>query len=155
LVVNLYPFEETVEKKSDWEITIENIDGWPRHDQAAAKNHDRVTVIVDLMIIPVLSELSAMAETLRDNTAFTGGQAFARTAAYGSAIASVVSAELEMPRQATLQLAASAFKPCATVKTPIKPLPSTAAPINARVAERQTNSGQRAFHNNINDTDAA
>ena len=60
LVVNLYPFEETVAKQSDWKTTIENIDvGGPAMIRAAAKNHDRVTVVVSPEdYATVLSELS-------------------------------------------------------------------------------------------------
>ncbi|HEY4141855.1 MAG TPA: bifunctional phosphoribosylaminoimidazolecarboxamide formyltransferase/IMP cyclohydrolase, partial [Pseudolabrys sp.] len=43
LVVNLYPFEETVAKGADYEDCIENIDiGGPAMIRAAAKNHDDV-----------------------------------------------------------------------------------------------------------------
>ncbi|MDA0307007.1 MAG: bifunctional phosphoribosylaminoimidazolecarboxamide formyltransferase/IMP cyclohydrolase, partial [Proteobacteria bacterium] len=48
LVVNLYPFEETVAKGADFDTCIENIDiGGPAMIRAASKNHDFVTVIVD------------------------------------------------------------------------------------------------------------
>jgi phosphoribosylaminoimidazolecarboxamide formyltransferase/IMP cyclohydrolase len=48
LVVNLYPFEETVAKGADFETCIENIDiGGPAMIRAAAKNHADVAVIVD------------------------------------------------------------------------------------------------------------
>ena len=45
LVVNLYPFEETVAKGADFETCIENIDiGGPAMIRAAAKNHADVAV---------------------------------------------------------------------------------------------------------------
>ena len=49
LVVNLYPFAATIAKPDcTFEDAIENIDiGGPAMVRAAAKNHDRVTVIVD------------------------------------------------------------------------------------------------------------
>ena len=48
LVVNLYPFEQTVDRDADWDTTIENIDvGGPAMIRAAAKNHESVTVVVD------------------------------------------------------------------------------------------------------------
>ena len=49
VVVNLYPFEETVSKKNfTFENAIENIDiGGPTMLRAAAKNHQRVTVVTD------------------------------------------------------------------------------------------------------------
>src|SRR3978361_1798670 len=48
LVVNLYPFEATVDKGAGFEACIENIDiGGPAMIRAAAKNHDDVLVIVE------------------------------------------------------------------------------------------------------------
>ena len=48
LVVNLYPFEATVDKGAGFEECIENIDiGGPAMIRAAAKNHDDVAVVVD------------------------------------------------------------------------------------------------------------
>src|SRR6187397_3264224 len=48
LVVNLYPFESTVDKGASFDDCIENIDiGGPAMIRAAAKNHADVTVLVD------------------------------------------------------------------------------------------------------------
>src|ERR1700691_1187094 len=48
LVVNLYPFEETVARGADFATCVENIDiGGPAMIRAAAKNHDDVAVVVD------------------------------------------------------------------------------------------------------------
>ncbi|GIT14642.1 MAG: hypothetical protein CM1200mP36_03980 [Gammaproteobacteria bacterium] len=49
LVVNLYPFESTATRpNSTLELPIENIDvGGPAMLRAAAKNHDRVTVVLN------------------------------------------------------------------------------------------------------------
>ena len=49
LVVNLYPFEETVARGAGWDECIENIDiGGPAMIRAAAKNHAFVTTVVDV-----------------------------------------------------------------------------------------------------------
>ncbi len=90
LVVNLYPFEATVAKGAEWDDAIENIDvGGPAMIRAAAKNHDDVTVVVDP------SDYDLIIEELKQNSAATlpgtrkklAAKAFARTAAYDSAIA--------------------------------------------------------------------
>src|SRR3979411_1792883 len=48
LVVNLYPFEATVDKGAGFEECIENIDiGGPAMIRAAAKNHNDVAVVVE------------------------------------------------------------------------------------------------------------
>ena len=85
LVVNLYPFEATVDKGADFDECIENIDiGGPAMIRAAAKNHDDVAVVVEATDYQaVLDELAtnggATTLTLRRRLA---AKAYARTAAY-------------------------------------------------------------------------
>src|ERR1043166_6483333 len=59
LVVNLYPFEATVQAGADFEHCVENIDiGGPAMIRAAAKNHADVAVVVDPQdYSPLLAEL--------------------------------------------------------------------------------------------------
>ena len=84
VVINLYPFAETIAKPgcSD-EDAIENIDvGGPAMLRAAAKNHERVTVLVDPAdYAAVLAELrtGAVAEATRRRLA---ARAFGHTARY-------------------------------------------------------------------------
>src|SRR5262249_18654708 len=62
VVVNLYPFRETVAKPGvTLEEAIENIDiGGPSMLRSAAKNHERVTVVVDPADYgPLVAELDA------------------------------------------------------------------------------------------------
>ncbi len=48
VVVNLYPFEDTVARGAQWDETIENIDiGGPAMIRSAAKNHAFVAVLTD------------------------------------------------------------------------------------------------------------
>lgn len=48
LIVNLYPFEETLAKGASFEDCVENIDiGGPAMIRGASKNHQDVAVIVD------------------------------------------------------------------------------------------------------------
>jgi phosphoribosylaminoimidazolecarboxamide formyltransferase/IMP cyclohydrolase len=111
LVVNLYPFAATVAKPNcTFEDAIENIDiGGPAMVRAAAKNHDRVTVIVDPSdYATVLDELQmnagAISEERRKKLA---AKAFAHTASYDSAVASYLgrvteSASAEYPESLAL-----------------------------------------------------
>lgn len=89
LVVNLYPFRETVaDPAASPEQVIENIDiGGPAMIRAAAKNHERLLTVVDPADYPeVLNALrEGSAATLRRRYA---RKAFAHTAAYDSAIVS-------------------------------------------------------------------
>src|SRR6185436_5658768 len=90
VVVNLYPFEATVARGADYPTSVENIDiGGPALIRASAKNHDFVTVVVDPAdYTAVLDELAAHqgATTLALRRALAA-KAYARTAAYDSAIA--------------------------------------------------------------------
>ena len=65
LVVNLYPFEETVARGADFADCIENIDiGGPAMIRAASKNHDDVAVLVDAGdYAAVLDELAKLGGT--------------------------------------------------------------------------------------------
>lgn len=91
VVVNLYPFEQTI-AKPDCELAeaIENIDiGGPALIRAAAKNHESVGVVVDPTDYPqVLAELKAQTGSLSDDMRFKLAiKSFRHTAAYDGAIA--------------------------------------------------------------------
>jgi phosphoribosylaminoimidazolecarboxamide formyltransferase/IMP cyclohydrolase len=91
VVVNLYPFRETVARPdAEDEEIIENIDiGGPSMLRSAAKNHGDVTVIVDP------SDYPALIKELQEHDGATtfefrrtcAGKAFALTAEYEAAIA--------------------------------------------------------------------
>jgi phosphoribosylaminoimidazolecarboxamide formyltransferase / IMP cyclohydrolase len=90
VVVNLYPFEQTVAKPDvSLHDAIENIDiGGPSMLRSAAKNHESVTVVVDP------ADYEAVAEQVRTTGHTTlelrrrlAAKVYARTAAYDAAIA--------------------------------------------------------------------
>ena len=90
VVVNLYPFRETVARGAPFDEIIENIDiGGPTMIRSAAKNHERVAVVVDPAdYAGILDEIDADGE-ISDATRFRlARKAFAHTAAYDGAIAS-------------------------------------------------------------------
>jgi phosphoribosylaminoimidazolecarboxamide formyltransferase/IMP cyclohydrolase len=90
LVVNLYPFAQTIAKPDcTYAEAIENIDvGGPAMLRAAAKNHAEVTVLVDPAdYAPVLAEIDDMGETSIDSRARLAAKAFAHTARYDTVIA--------------------------------------------------------------------
>ena len=120
VVVNLYPFEQTVAKKGvHLDEAIENIDiGGPSMLRSAAKNHESVTVIVDpndyTIVADQIKETGNTTLQLRQRLA---AKVFARTAAYDAAIAAYlnntfsaasgdmlpVSLSLQAPRVQTLR----------------------------------------------------
>ena len=97
LIVNLYPFEETVAHGAGYDETIENIDiGGPALIRAAAKNHAHVSVIVDP------ADYDGLITALMDSNGTTSledrkrwaAKAYARTGTYDAAIAGWFAAEL-------------------------------------------------------------
>ena len=96
VVVNLYPFRETVARPgATRDEIIENIDiGGPAMIRAAAKNHAHVAVVTSpddyAVVLAELRESGAVAEgTLRR----LAGAAYAHTAAYDAAVATWFAAE--------------------------------------------------------------
>jgi phosphoribosylaminoimidazolecarboxamide formyltransferase/IMP cyclohydrolase len=93
VVVNLYPFRETVARGAKFEEIIENIDiGGPSMVRSAAKNHERVAVVVDpadyARVAAEIAETGGVSSGLRFELAC---KAFAHTAAYDGAISSYLS----------------------------------------------------------------
>jgi len=89
LIVNLYPFENTVSRPGCTRgEAIENIDvGGPAMLRAAAKNHDFVTVVVDPADYDrVLAELGTSGQVSSDTRRYLARKAFAHTASYDAAI---------------------------------------------------------------------
>ena len=85
VVVNLYPFAQTVAKGAARDEIIENIDiGGPSMVRSAAKNHAFVAIVTD----PADYALLEKGETTLDERKKLAAKAFAATATYDSMIAS-------------------------------------------------------------------
>jgi phosphoribosylaminoimidazolecarboxamide formyltransferase/IMP cyclohydrolase len=90
VVVNLYPFEQTVAKpEASLREAIENIDiGGPSMLRSAAKNHDSVTVVVEPAdYAEVAGQIRDHGDTTLELRRRLAAKVFARTAAYDAAIA--------------------------------------------------------------------
>ena len=99
VVVNLYPFEQTVAKPGvHFEEAIENIDiGGPSMLRSAAKNHESVTVVCDpddySPVLAAMADSTRIAE-LRRRLAL---KVFQRTATYDAAIARYLESQATEP----------------------------------------------------------
>jgi phosphoribosylaminoimidazolecarboxamide formyltransferase / IMP cyclohydrolase len=166
LVVNLYPFEETVANGSSYDDCVENIDiGGPAMIRAAAKNHAGVTVVVDPADYDLLhTELKANtgATTLLFRKSMAH-KAYARTAAYDAAISNWLGAVLDnphgkaegFPRTFSVQ-----FHKALDLRYGENPHQSGAfyirrAPEAGTVSGARQVMGKELSYNNIADTDAA
>ncbi|MGA8612467.1 MAG: bifunctional phosphoribosylaminoimidazolecarboxamide formyltransferase/IMP cyclohydrolase [Xanthobacteraceae bacterium] len=159
LVVNLYPFEQTVARGAEFADCIENIDiGGPAMIRAAAKNHDDVAVLVDAGDYPaLLDELARHGGmttlTLRRRLA---AKAFARTAAYDAAIANWFARELAESAPDYRAFGGRLIEKLRYGENPHQSAAFYRTP-DARfgVATARQVQGKQLSYNNINDTDAA
>ena len=159
LVVNLYPFEATVDKGAGFEECIENIDiGGPAMIRAAAKNHDDVTVVVEPQDYQaVLEELAANkgATTLRLRRRLAA-KAYARTAAYDAAISNWFSAQLESDAPDYRAFGGRLIQALRYGENPHQTAAFYRMPAQRPgVATARQVQGRELSYNNINDTDAA
>jgi phosphoribosylaminoimidazolecarboxamide formyltransferase / IMP cyclohydrolase len=159
IVVNLYPFRETVKKGADFDTCIENIDiGGPAMIRAASKNHDFVTVVTDpAQYEDVLKEMKEhQGATTLDFRRKLAAAAYAHTGAYDAAISSWFAAQLkdEYPEEI-----AFAGKRRQTLRYGENPHQSAAFYVTDEmrpgVASAIQIQGKELSFNNINDTDAA
>lgn len=106
VVVNLYPFKETLKKGGTHEELIENIDiGGPSMLRSAAKNHKFVTVCVDPADYQrVLDEVRTNGDTTLEFRCELAAKVFRTTAAYDALIANYLTSKLgiEYPEKLTL-----------------------------------------------------
>ena len=159
LVVNLYPFEETVAAARPFDDCIENIDiGGPAMIRAAAKNHGDVAVVVDLADYDaVVADLDAhggsVSLELRRRLA---QKAYARTASYDAAISNWLAGELGETTPRFRALGGMLAEPLRYGENPHQPAGFYRTPEQRPgVATARQLQGKQLSYNNINDTDAA
>ncbi len=165
VVVNLYPFEQTVARPDcDLPMAIENIDiGGPTMLRAAAKNHAAVTVVVDSAdYAQVLEDMEANDGAVADATRYAlAVKTFEHTVRYDGAIANFLGArgveggEEGFPRTLSLQ-----YRKAQTMRYGENPHQQAAFYVEhqtgeASVATAHQLQGKELSYNNIADTDAA
>ncbi|HEX5393438.1 MAG TPA: bifunctional phosphoribosylaminoimidazolecarboxamide formyltransferase/IMP cyclohydrolase [Rhodocyclaceae bacterium] len=169
VVVNLYPFRETVAKPGcTLDDAIENIDiGGPTMVRAAAKNHGNEQGGVGIVTDPedyelIIEELESNKGVLTYKTRFElAKKAFVHTARYDSAIANWLTSLDESNKPTAypdqLQLA---FDKVQTLRYGENPHQSAAfyketAPVAGSIASYHQLQGKELSYNNIADSDAA
>jgi phosphoribosylaminoimidazolecarboxamide formyltransferase / IMP cyclohydrolase len=170
VVVNLYPFERTV---ASADVTpadaIENIDiGGPSMIRSAAKNHERVAVLVDP------DDYAALADELEQGSGVSlatrfrlACKAFAHTASYDGAIAAYLSSleegggragfpgtlTMQWERVSELRYGENPHQRAAFYREARSPLAAGAR--RASLAAAEVLQGKHLSYNNILDCDAA
>lgn len=159
VVVNLYPFKETIAKENaTYDEAIENIDiGGPSMLRSAAKNHASVTVVVDPADYPVVAEEVTNGGTSFETRQRLATKAFRHTAAYDALIADYLGRQIgeSFPEQFTvtyekvqdLRYGENPHQQAAFYKTPLYDGMTLANAVQLH--------GKELSYNNIQDTNAA
>jgi phosphoribosylaminoimidazolecarboxamide formyltransferase/IMP cyclohydrolase len=168
LVINLYPFNQTVAKEDcSFDEAVENIDiGGPAMLRAAAKNHQDVTVLISPDDYePILSDMKAHQNAVSYETNLRlAKKVFAHTAQYDGAIANYLSSlgsdlshTSRSPYPETLHLA---FTKVQEMRYGENPHQSAAfyrdtTTVAGALANYHQIQGKELSYNNIADADAA
>jgi phosphoribosylaminoimidazolecarboxamide formyltransferase/IMP cyclohydrolase len=160
VVVNLYPFKETILKPDvTYADAVENIDiGGPSMLRSAAKNHASVTVIVDPLDYElVLSELSENGETTYATRQQLAAKVFRHTAAYDALIADYFTGQVGVDKPEKLTLTYELKQPMRYGENPQQEADfyEAALPTAYSIAQAQQLNGKALSFNNIRDADAA
>ena len=165
VVVNLYPFRETVAKPGcSLEDAIENIDiGGPTMVRAAAKNWEGVAVVVDGGDYPALiDEIKANGGALSRKTRFAlAKKAFTHTAAYDAAIGNYLTCrELDGEPRAYPDVLTLQWTKAQDMRYGENPHQSAAfyrdeAPAPGTLSKYTQLQGKELSYNNVADADAA
>ncbi|HYP58710.1 MAG TPA: bifunctional phosphoribosylaminoimidazolecarboxamide formyltransferase/IMP cyclohydrolase, partial [Beijerinckia sp.] len=159
LVVNLYPFEATVNSGAGFADCIENIDiGGPAMIRAAAKNYNDVAVVVDV------DDCAVLLAELKSNAGSTGlelrqklaQKAFARTAAYDAAVSNWLAHEMNETAPIYRAFGGKLIESLRYGENPHQSAAFYALPQKRPgVATARQVQGKQLSYNNVNDTDAA
>lgn len=158
LIVNLYPFVETISKNASYEEAVEQIDiGGPGMIRAAAKNHESVTVMVDP------ADYDALISEMTDNDGGIGfdfrqkmaARAFQRTAVYDAAIAQYMAEAVKEPYGAAHTLGAPLKMRLRYGENPHQQAAWYSYGNRIGIGSAQQLQGKELSYNNIADADAA
>ncbi len=155
VVVNLYPFAQTVTRGAARDEVIENIDiGGPSMVRSAAKNHESVAIVTD----PADYALVAKGSTNLDERKKFAAKAFALTAQYDATIAAWFAfADQGEMFPATVAIPVRRAQELRYGENPHQraALYIPAGPATPGVAQAEQVQGKELSYNNYNDADAA
>lgn len=159
VVVNLYPFRETVASGATPDECVEQIDiGGPSMVRAAAKNHPSVAIVTSPAAYgEVRDALGAGGFTLEQRKQLAA-QAFAQTAAYDVAVAEWFAADYTQPESGFAAFSGSAATLTSVLRYGENPHQEAALYSDGSdtgVASAEQLHGKEMSYNNYVDTDAA
>ncbi len=158
VIVNLYPFEETVKRNAPFHEAIENIDiGGPSMVRSAAKNHAFTTVITDS------SDYDSLKREIEANEGATSlefkkkmaAKAFSRTASYDASISNWFAKQVGDNFPKTLTVSAKLRQDLRYGENPHQAAAFYSFDDSYGIGSAQQIQGKELSYNNINDADAA
>lgn len=160
VVVNLYPFQETIAKPDvTYEDAIENIDiGGPTMLRSAAKNHAFVSVVVDSSdYSKVLDEIASGGDTTLDTRKRLAAKVFRHTAAYDALISDYLSNVNGDPLPERLTVTYEKIQDLRYGENPHQKAAFYRKPLAAAdtLTSAEQLHGKELSYNNINDANAA
>ena len=162
VVVNLYPFVETVASGADQDAIIEKIDiGGPSMVRAAAKNHDAVAIVVDPADYARTVEAAKNGGFSLEERRRLAAGAFAHTAAYDTAVATWTASQFLQDEDANFwpPYAGLGFERSETLRYGENPHQRAALYVNPAaapgIAQAEQLHGKAMSYNNYVDADAA
>lgn len=158
VAVNLYPFEASVARGAAFDDCIENIDiGGPAMIRSAAKNHESVAVLTEpAHYAKVLEELAAHGGTTLETRRTLAASAYARTAAYDSAISGWFASQLGESYPERFSFSGVKKQELRYGENPHQSAAFyISSPARLGVATATQAQGKELSYNNYNDTDAA
>lgn len=158
--VNLYPFQQTIEKPDvTVEDAIENIDiGGPTMLRSAAKNHQYVAVVVDPAdYVTVINDLKEVNEVKFETRRALAAKVFRHTAAYDSIISNYMTELVGLETPEKLTVTYELKQPLRYGENPHQKAAFYSKPLGSKfsIANATQLHGKELSYNNINDADAA
>jgi phosphoribosylaminoimidazolecarboxamide formyltransferase / IMP cyclohydrolase len=158
--VNLYPFQQTIEKPDvTVEDAIENIDiGGPTMLRSAAKNHQYVAVVVDPADYgKVISDIKEAGEVTFETKRALAAKVFRHTAAYDAIIAGYMTELVGLETPEKLTVTYELKQPLRYGENPHQKAAFYSKPLGSKfsIANATQLHGKELSYNNIHDADAA
>ncbi len=158
VIVNLYPFTETVASGATPDECVEQIDiGGPSMVRAAAKNHPSVAVVTSTAQYGPLREALAAGGFTLDQRKRLAAQAFAHTAAYDVAVASWFASAYVGSEDGWPDFTGATWDKSAVLRYGENPHQQAALYVDGKggLAAAEQLHGKEMSYNNYVDTDAA
>lgn len=158
VIVNLYPFKQTVMRGAEFAEAVENIDiGGPTMLRSAAKNYQDVAVVVDPADYDRLFLEMQKGEVSLDTRKYLMYKVFQHTAVYDTLISTYLRQQLDIKFPEQLTLAYEKKEQMRYGENPHQEAAfyGDAVPVKNSLVNAVQLNGKQLSYNNINDTNGA